>query len=57
MSACRRSAVVPLAVALLLTGCGLTIPTDPDGTLDRVRSSEVLRVGAGDPDRFQALVG
>jgi hypothetical protein len=31
---------------LLLTGCGLTIPTDPDGTLDRVRDSQVLRAGA-----------
>lgn len=33
-------------VALVLTGCGLSIPTDPDGTLDQVRASGVLRVGA-----------
>ncbi|MFD1718331.1 transporter substrate-binding domain-containing protein [Georgenia deserti] len=37
---------LPAAVALLvaLSGCGLTIPTDPDGTLDRVRGG-TLRVG------------
>lgn len=28
-----------------LVGCGLSMPTDPDGTLDRVRGG-VLRVGA-----------
>lgn len=33
---------------LLLAGCGLSIPTDPDGTLDRARGG-VLRVGAS-PD-------
>lgn len=33
------------ALILGLTGCGLQIPTDPDGTLDRV-SGGVLRVGA-----------
>lgn len=32
--------------ALILTGCGLTIPTDPDGTLDTVHTEGVLRVGA-----------
>ena len=32
--------------ALLLSSCGLSIPTDPDGTLDRVQSTHVLRVGA-----------
>jgi membrane-bound lytic murein transglycosylase MltF len=29
---------------LLLTGCGATVPTDPDGTLDRA-SGGTLRVG------------
>jgi membrane-bound lytic murein transglycosylase MltF len=29
---------------VIVAGCGLTIPTDPDGTLDRVRGGE-LRVG------------
>ncbi|HEV2797100.1 MAG TPA: transporter substrate-binding domain-containing protein [Nocardioides sp.] len=43
-----RSLRVAAAVvaALLLPACGLTIPTDPDGTLDRVREDGVLRVGA-----------
>ena len=34
-----------VACVLLASGCGLTIPTDPDGTLDRVREDAVLRVG------------
>jgi hypothetical protein len=33
-----------LAAVLLLTGCNVEIPQDPDGTLDRVRGG-VLRVG------------
>lgn len=41
-----RAAALLLVSALLLSGCGLSIPTDPDGTLDHVRSSGVLRVGA-----------
>ena len=42
---------------LLLTGCGLSIPTDPDGTLDHVRSSQVLRVGASPRTGWVELVG
>ncbi|SJN46091.1 hypothetical protein FM104_14555 [Microbacterium esteraromaticum] len=34
-----------LFVAMLLSGCGLTIPTDPNGALDRATGS-ILRVGA-----------
>jgi len=34
-----------LALALCATGCGVTVPSDPQGTLDRVRSGE-LRAGA-----------
>lgn len=34
-----------LLLALCMAGCGLTIPTDPQGTLDRVRGGE-LRAGA-----------
>lgn len=34
-----------LVLGLLSTGCGLSIPADPDGTLQRVRGG-VLRVGA-----------
>ena len=33
------------AAVLTLTGCGLTIPTDPNGTLESVRGG-ALRVGA-----------
>lgn len=40
---CRTAAAA--AVVLLLSACGLSIPTDPDGTLDRVRADGVLRVG------------
>lgn len=39
-------AALLLGAVLLASGCGLTIPTDPDGTLERVRSDGVLRVGA-----------
>jgi hypothetical protein len=45
----RRSRIVPTIGAVVLTvalaGCGLSIPTDPDGTLDRVTGGE-LRAGA-----------
>ncbi|MCH6230974.1 hypothetical protein MK786_09515 [Microbacterium sp. CFH 31415] len=45
-----RAARAALAVALAasvttLTGCGLEIPSDPDGTLDRITGGQ-LRVGA-----------
>jgi ABC-type amino acid transport substrate-binding protein len=42
----RRAALGPLALLALgaVTGCGVTIPTDPDGTLDRSRGG-VIRVG------------
>lgn len=38
------SPVLVAALVLVLTGCGISIPADPDGTLDRVRDG-VLRVG------------
>lgn len=46
----RAVRVGALGVALIvaasaLTGCGLRIPTDPDGSLDRITGGE-LRVGA-----------
>src|SRR5690554_5568854 len=45
MSVLSRGRVAALlALLVALTGCGLTIPSDPDGTLDRVRDG-VLRVG------------
>lgn len=36
--------VSAVVVAAALGACGVTVPTDPDGTLDRVREGE-LRVG------------
>ncbi|MGK3953531.1 transporter substrate-binding domain-containing protein [Microbacterium sp. I2] len=42
----RRSVMAATVLALAaLTGCGVTVPADPDGTLDRVRGGE-LRAGA-----------
>ena len=41
----RVTALSALLLAACLSGCGVTVPTDPDGTLDRVRDGE-LRVGA-----------
>lgn len=41
----RRFALAPAALlAVLLTGCGLSIPSDPEGSLDRARDG-VMRVG------------
>lgn len=39
----------------LLTGCGVQIPTDPDGTLEAVRSSGELRVGVSPHPPFTTL--
>jgi ABC-type amino acid transport substrate-binding protein len=38
------SSILVIAAAVSLTGCGATIPSDPDGTLDRV-TGDALRVG------------
>lgn len=48
LRALRRSAatVVALAVALSTTACGVMVPTDPNGTLQRIESSGELRAGA-----------
>lgn len=35
-----------VALILLLTSCGIRIPMDPDGSLDRITSTGVLRAGA-----------
>jgi ABC-type amino acid transport substrate-binding protein len=53
----RATAVGALAglAAVSLVGCGLTIPSDPDGTLDSVRGGE-LRVGVA-PDGELVEVG
>lgn len=39
-----RRIVLAMIVLAALTGCAMTIPTDPQGTLDRVRGG-TLRVG------------
>ncbi|GAB48053.1 transporter substrate-binding domain-containing protein [Mobilicoccus pelagius] len=43
----HRPLALALATVALTTvgGCGVAVPADPDGTLDRVRSDRVLRVG------------
>jgi polar amino acid transport system substrate-binding protein len=40
------AALLTLSLTLLVGGCGLAIPSDPDGTLNRVRAEGVLRAGA-----------
>jgi len=48
-------AILALAAALLLlTGCGISIPSDPDGTLDRVTGA-TLRVGVSPNDGFSVV--
>ncbi|MEJ6554748.1 hypothetical protein PQI51_06915 [Microbacterium esteraromaticum] len=42
------TAVATATLAATLAGCGMSIPADPDGTLDRVSGGE-LRIGAS-PD-------
>lgn len=50
----RAAGVV--ALALLVAGCGVQIPSDPDGTLDRVRGA-VLRVGVSPNDPWTEVSG
>lgn len=52
----RTSFITAAALTLLLSGCGLQVPTDPEGTLERVEGGE-LRVGlAADSEREEVLV-
>jgi ABC-type amino acid transport substrate-binding protein len=46
-----------LVLALLLCGCGLSVPTDPDGTLDGVRTTGTLRAGASPADGLVDVAG
>ena len=39
-----------------LTGCGISIPTDPNGTLEHVRNG-ILRVGVSPNDGWTEFVG
>jgi DNA-binding transcriptional LysR family regulator len=41
----RQCAIAAILLSLTSSGCGVRIPSDPDGTQDRVTDS-VLRVGA-----------
>ena len=50
-----RLALVALTLAVL-AGCGVTIPSDPEGTLDRVRG-DVLRVGATAHEPWVVVAG
>ena len=57
MARLRTSLCVLLTSAVLtLAGCSVTIPADPDGTLDRIRAARVLRAG-GSPSPGWVLVG
>lgn len=51
----RRRPVAALVSALVLTGCGVQIPADPDGTLDAVRASGELTVGVSPNPPFTTL--
>lgn len=46
--------LLALVAGLLLSGCGLQIPADPDGTLEQVRASGELLVGASPHPPFVA---
>ena len=48
--------VAVAALSLALAGCGIQIPADPDGTLDRVTGGE-LRVGASPSGDLVTVVG
>ena len=50
----RAAAAAALLAAVALAGCGVTVPTDPDGTLDRVRGGE-LRVGVSPHEPWTTL--
>jgi len=57
-SAMRKtvSAVVVMAVAVAVAGCGITIPTDPDGTLESA-SGSTLHVGVSPEPGLVVLDG
>lgn len=55
MHAVRRL-VAAWLVCGLLTGCSFTVPSDPDGTLDRI-SGATLRVGASPAEGLVDIAG
>jgi hypothetical protein len=46
-----------VVAGVMVTGCGIQVPADPDGTLDRVRSAAVLRAGASPAGRALTVTG
>ncbi len=52
----RRFGIPVVLIALILAGC-TTIPRDPDGTLDRIRETSVLRAGASPGGRWVRIDG
>lgn len=52
----RISAAALFAVLPILTGCAVSIPTDPNGTLDQVRDGS-LRVGASPSEGWVDIDG
>jgi ABC-type amino acid transport substrate-binding protein len=50
-----RALLPTLLTAALLSGCGVQIPTDPNGTLERVQASGELRVGVSPHPPFTTL--
>ncbi|RUR01851.1 transporter substrate-binding domain-containing protein [Labedella endophytica] len=52
----RASLMLAVLSVATLTGCGITIPADPDGTLDRVTDG-TLRVGVSQSDPWTVTEG
>ncbi|ONI61304.1 hypothetical protein ALI44B_12725 [Leifsonia sp. ALI-44-B] len=50
------SIVAAGSLVALVSGCGITVPSDPDGTLDSVRGGE-LRVGVSPNDDYTVVNG
>jgi ABC-type amino acid transport substrate-binding protein len=48
---------VALVVAASLSGCGLRVPVDPDGTLDRIDRTGMLRAGASQSEGLVEVSG
>ncbi|MDP3949990.1 hypothetical protein [Microbacterium sp.] len=56
MSTRLRGALLVLAMTVLLTGCGISVPADPDGTLQTVSGGE-LRVGVSSEEGLADISG
>ena len=51
-----QGTLLVLAMSVALTGCGISVPVDPDGTLQTVSGSE-LRVGVSPDDGLADISG